>query len=77
MTDLKEKISTTENEESNTKIDELRSVLSTDDLDAIQEKHKVLQEASWKVTQQAYQNGSDKGEGSEEKTDGEKKEQKQ
>lgn len=75
MMDLKEKISTTEGEDLKKKIEELRTALTTDNVEDIQEKHKLLQEASWKVTQQAYQTGSSQ-EGSGE-TDGDKKDQKQ
>jgi len=67
MTDLKEKISTADADDLKKKVEELRAVMVTDspDPDEIKAKHKDLQEASWKVTQQAYQQSSEDGQDSE------------
>jgi len=70
MTDLKEKITSTESEDLKTKIEEVRTALNSENAEDLLEKHKNLQEASWKVTQNAYQNSSNK-----EDTEGEKKEE--
>merc|ERR1712180_60864 len=69
LNDLKEKISDGDKDDLNAKIKELKDVLESGELETIQEKHKTLQEASWKVTQSAYQNNSDSN------TEGEKKEE--
>mmetsp|Transcript_59284 Transcript_59284/g.133056 ORF Transcript_59284/g.133056 Transcript_59284/m.133056 type:complete len:663 (-) Transcript_59284:202-2190(-) len=58
LSDLKEKISKEDTESLRSKMQALRTALTTDDLDHIQAKTKELQETSWKVTQQAYQQDS-------------------
>jgi len=77
LNDLKEKISDADKEDLTKKMNELKETLQSGELDAIQEKHKVLQEASWKVTQSAYQNTSDAGNNDSAKGEEEKKEGKE
>merc|ERR1712050_85876 len=61
LSDLKEKISTADADDLKKKMEELRQVMGADgaDPDEIKTKTKDLQEASWKVTQQAYQQGGE------------------
>merc|ERR1711920_596929 len=75
LSDLKEKISTADADDLKKKMEELRQVMSADgaDPEEIKEKTKELQEASWKVTQQAYQQGSEEG-GTDQANDGKSKE---
>merc|ERR1712050_479265 len=63
MSDLKEKISTADSDDLKKKMEDLRQCMAGDgaDPDEIKAKTKDLQEASWKVTQQAYQQGSTEG----------------
>jgi len=60
LTDLKEKISKEDGDELRKKMEDLRSFMAGDDVDLeeLKEKTKQLQEQSWKVTQQVYQNSS-------------------
>merc|ERR1711972_542405 len=60
LSELKEKMSTADADDLKKKMEDVRASLVGDDLDAdvVKEKTKELQEASWKVTQQAYQNAS-------------------
>merc|ERR1739844_740252 len=65
LSDLKEKISTADADDLKKKMEELRTAMASDtpDPEDIKAKTKELQEVSWKVTQQAYQQGgSDSGE---------------
>merc|ERR1719245_946889 len=66
LSDLKDKISTPDADDLKTKMSVLRQAMAEDspEPDVIRTKTKDLQEASWKVTQQAYQQGSS-SEGSE------------
>merc|ERR1712114_133080 len=75
MADLKEKISSGDEEDLKKKIVEVRSSLenSDTDMEALQAKTKELQEASWKVTQQAYQNTSNSEDSEKEKKEEETK----
>merc|ERR1711879_781981 len=59
LTDLKEKISTADADDLKKKMEDLRTSMSSDtpDPEDIKAKTKELQEISWKVTQQAYQQG--------------------
>merc|ERR1712137_783591 len=68
LVDLKEKISTADADELKKGMESLRGIMSgdADNLDEIKDKTKELQEASWKVTQQAYQQSDD---GSQQSTD--------
>merc|ERR1712118_61736 len=63
MTDLKEKISTADNDELRKKLEILREVMGKDEPEEIKAATKELQEVSWRVTQAAYQSGSTEGEG--------------
>merc|ERR1719245_1736686 len=87
LSDLKDKISTADADDLKKKMEDVRTSMVGDNLDAelVKQKTKDLQEASWKVTQQAYQNASSEESGSDEKKDdgkweeskdGEKKEEK-
>merc|ERR1711920_927980 len=75
LSDLKEKISTSDSDDLKKKMEELRQVMGSDsaDPDEIKTKTKDLQEASWKVTQQAYQQGSEEG-GTDQANDGKSEE---
>merc|ERR1712039_1087835 len=68
LSELKDKMSTADADDLKKKMEELRTSLTGDsvDPDEVKEKVKELQEASWKVTQQAYQQASSEGETSEE-----------
>merc|ERR1712217_747917 len=61
LSDLKDKISTADADDLKKKMEDLRTCMTGDaaDPEEIKTKTKELQEASWKVTQQAYQQGSD------------------
>jgi len=72
LTELKDKMSTADADELKNLVAELRTALAAEegDLDLIKNKTKDLQEKSWKVTQQAYQQGaSTEGDSSEQKTE--------
>merc|ERR1711920_731353 len=61
LSDLKEKISTADADDLKKKMEDLRQVMAADgaDPEEIKTKTKDLQESSWKVTQQAYQQGGE------------------
>merc|ERR1712178_638905 len=73
LTELKDKMSTADADDLRKKIEDVRQAMTSDSADPeeIKAKTKELQEASWKVTQQAYQqsDSSDAGEKKEEKTE--------
>lgn len=82
MSDLAEKISTSDKDDLKAKIEAVRSAMAAtpQDPEEIKAKTKELQDASWKVTQQAYQHGSaedGKEESSAGKEKGEKFEEKE
>jgi len=88
LSELKDKMSTADADDLKTKMEAARQAMAGDDADpeVIKEKVKELQEASWKVTQQAYQNADASSEGSQTsgedgkdggKESGEKKEEKE
>merc|ERR1712110_139807 len=58
LSELKEKMSTADADDLKAKMEAARQSMAQDDADPedIKAKVKELQEASWKVTQQAYQN---------------------
>merc|ERR1719499_1202426 len=60
LNEFKEKISTADADDLKKKLEDVRVATANDspDPDEIKAKHKDLQEASWKVTQQAYQQSS-------------------
>merc|ERR1712137_1405914 len=76
LADLKDKISSEDAADLKQKMEQLRSSMAAEgtDPDELKEKTKELQEASWKVTQQAYQQGTDNEDTTDAK-DGEKKEE--
>merc|ERR1711870_139578 len=78
LSDLNEKISTADADDLKKKMEELRQTMSAEspDPDEIKGKTKDLQEASWKVTQQAYQQGGETDDSNEGK-EGDKKEEKE
>merc|ERR1719210_1387465 len=65
MRDLKDKISTPDADDLKAKMSDLRQAMAEDspEPETIRTKTKDLQEASWKVTQQAYQQGSSSDDG--------------
>merc|ERR1712170_162249 len=77
LTELKDKMSTADADDLRKKMESVRQAMASDSADPeeIKAKTKELQEASWKVTQQAYQqnDSSDAGESKEEKKEEEKK----
>merc|ERR1711870_165022 len=59
LSELKDKMSTGDADELSKKMENLRQVIGQGaDLEEIKDKTKELQEVSWKVTQQAYNNAS-------------------
>merc|ERR1712127_562539 len=60
LSELKEKMSTADADDLKKKMEDVRASMVGDDLDVelVKTKTKDLQEASWKVTQQAYQQAS-------------------
>merc|ERR1712066_753978 len=68
LSELKDKMSTADADDLKKKMEDVRTSLTGDsvDPDEIKQKTKDLQEVSWKVTQQAYQQSSSEGETSEE-----------
>merc|ERR1712151_99866 len=79
LSDLKEKISTEDADDLKKKMEDLRQTMNADgaDPEEIKTKTKDLQEASWKVTQQAYQQGGETEDSGDSKdAGGEKKEEK-
>merc|ERR1712151_70732 len=68
LTELKEKMSTADADDLRKKMEDVRQTMASDgaDPEEIKAKTKELQEASWKVTQQAYQQ-SDTSENAEKK----------
>jgi len=71
LTELKDKMSTSDADELKKLMEDVRTCLAADDveLDDVKQKTKDLQEKSWKVTQQAYQSGSDSSSSEETKED--------
>merc|ERR1719326_1339733 len=84
LSELKDKMSTADADDLKSKMEAVRQSMAQDDADPddIKAKVKELQEASWKVTQQAYQSadssseGSDAGGAKDEKKEKEEKEKK-
>jgi molecular chaperone DnaK len=64
LTELKEKISSSDKQELEDKMQKLRSEMATPeaDVERIQTLTKELQDVSWRVTQQAYQSSESSGE---------------
>merc|ERR1712176_998181 len=63
LSELKDKMSTADANDLKKKMEDVRASLTGDDIDPddIKQKTKDLQEVSWKVTQQAYQQSSSEG----------------
>merc|ERR1712063_54454 len=59
-TELKDKMSTADADELKAKVADIRQYMASDDVDPEELKRKTteLQEKSWKVTQEAYQQGA-------------------
>jgi molecular chaperone DnaK len=74
LSEMKDKMSQDDANDLRKKMEELRTYMASDvvELDELKEKTKQLQEASWKVTQQVYQN-SGSGSDSNEQNAGEQK----
>merc|ERR1719264_2399918 len=75
LSDLKDKISTPDADDLKAKMSDLRQAMAEDspEPETIRTKTKDLQEASWKVTQQAYQQGGSSSSESSESSDSSKK----
>eukprot|EP00928_Gymnodinium_smaydae_P010111 TRINITY_DN137_c1_g1_i3.p1 TRINITY_DN137_c1_g1~~TRINITY_DN137_c1_g1_i3.p1 ORF type:complete len:650 (+),score=173.89 TRINITY_DN137_c1_g1_i3:66-2015(+) len=73
LSELKDKMSTADADDLKKKMEDVRQCMASDSMDAeeLKTKTKELQEASWKVTQQAYQQGGETSgeENKEEKTE--------
>merc|ERR1711933_466391 len=78
LSELKDKMSTADADDLKKKMEDVRASLVGDDLDAelVKAKTKDLQEASWKVTQQAYQQAGSDEANADEKPKEEPKEEK-
>merc|ERR1711933_681081 len=74
LTELKDKMSTADADDLRKKMEDVRQTMASDDADpeTIKAKTKELQEASWKITQQAYQQ-SDTSDSSQKKEEPEEK----
>merc|ERR1711920_1108172 len=68
LSDLKDKMSTADADELKSKMEDIRQYIAGDNVDHAELKKRTtdLQEKSWKVTQQAYQQRGDEEQGSEE-----------
>merc|ERR1711953_273539 len=79
LSELRDKMSTADADDLRAKMEAARQAMAPDDADPdeIKEKVKELQEASWKVTQQAYQSADASSESSEGEKKEEKKEEKE
>merc|ERR1719333_2089196 len=79
LSELKDKMSTADADDLRKKMEDVRQTMGSDgaDPEEIKAKTKELQEASWKITQQAYQQGaSTESEGEPKKEEKEEKEEK-
>merc|ERR1712087_994661 len=78
LSELKEKMSTADADDLKKKMEDVRASIVGDDLDVelAKSKTKELQEASWKVTQQAYQQAGPEEAGSDETAQEQKEEKK-
>merc|ERR1712178_375991 len=78
LTELKDKMSTADADDLRKKMEDVRSTMASDSADPeeIKAKTKDLQEASWKVTQQAYQQSDSSESGEKKEETDEKKEEK-
>merc|ERR1712157_10299 len=71
LSELKEKMSTADADDLKQKMQDVRSCMAGEDMDLelVKQKTKDLQEASWKVTQQAYQQASSEESGDDKSKD--------
>jgi len=78
LSELKEKMTTADADELKKKMEDVRASLAGDmaDPEEIKQKTKDLQEVSWRVTQQAYQSGSEGEASQDEKAKDSKSEEK-
>merc|ERR1712087_663898 len=78
LSELKDKMSTADADDLKKKMEDVRACIVGDDLDVelAKSKTKGLQEASWKVTQQAYQQAGSEEAGSDETAQEQKEEKK-
>merc|ERR1712178_366126 len=78
LSELKDKMSTADADDLRKKMEDVRQTMAADgaDPEEIKEKTKDLQEASWKVTQQAYQQSDSSESGEKKEETDEKKEEK-
>merc|ERR1712113_370557 len=76
LSELKDKMSTADADDLRKKMEDVRQTMAADgaDPEEIKAKTKDLQEASWKVTQQAYQQGGAEGGDGQSGGEGDKKE---
>jgi len=58
LSELKDKMSTSDAADLKAGMEGVRGLMGSDDVEELKKKTKELQEISWKVTQQAYQQGS-------------------
>merc|ERR1719384_2823307 len=79
LSELKEKMSTSDADELKKKMEDLRLVLGEEieDPEMVKAKMKDLQEVSWRVTQQAYQQASSEDSSGDDKTKDSKFEEKE
>merc|ERR1712125_283057 len=79
LSELKDKMSTADADDLKKNMEQVRAVLDSEDPDEIKAKTKELQEASWKVTQQAYQSAdsSSSDTSGDKQEDGKKEEEKE
>jgi len=78
LTELKDKMSTADADELKKLMEDLRTCVANEDadLDELKQKTKDLQEKSWKITQQAYQQGASSEQSSESQEKPDEKEKK-
>ena len=69
LKDLEEKISEEEKSSINAKIEDLKSALTTDNVDDIKAKNDALTQEFYKISEKLYQNANPQGQGAEQKKD--------
>merc|ERR1712038_415281 len=81
LSELKDKMSTADADDLKKKMEDVRASMLGDDMDVdlVKQKTKDLQEASWKVTQQAHRQAASEEGGGDEKSkhDGKQEEKKE
>merc|ERR1711970_713407 len=78
LSEMKDKMSQDDANDLRKKMEDLRTYMASDavELDELKEKTKQLQEVSWKVTQQVYQNSSSGSDSNEQQAGEQKTEEK-